>query len=83
MANKNTTRKGSGRTKGAFSFVLIPLKDIKGKFADDSTPIKVSRLWAQECGFTGLTTAAANELTQQTLGQTPTTKVGVKETELE
>ena len=76
------TRKGSGRTKGSFSFVRIPLKDIKAKFADDTTPILVSRKWAEQVGFTGLVCAPAANTYDAIQGQTPATKVTATVTDL-
>ena len=77
-----TKRPGSGRTKGSFSFVMLPLQALNDKLSDKSTPVKVSRLWAQELGFQNLNSAPAASLTQSIEGQTPTTKVGVTEVEL-
>lgn len=54
-----TTRKGSGRTKGSFSFVKIPLASLVSKFADASTECMVSRKWAEAVGFNGLTATDA------------------------
>lgn len=82
MANGRTS-KGSGRTKGAFSFVNITLADLNAKFADQTTPIKVSRIWAEGLGFKNLVTKPANELTSDTQGLEPSTKVGANVTELE
>lgn len=83
MANKTgITREGSGRTKGSFSFVLISLAQLNGKFNDTTTPIKVGRKWAQECGFANLVSGAAGELTAQVQGKTPETKVEATEVEL-
>jgi hypothetical protein len=75
-------RPGSGRTKGAFSFVRIPLSEILSKFSDVSTPITVGRVWAEACGFDIQKTVNANELYNKIQGQTPNTKVGVKTEEL-
>jgi hypothetical protein len=77
------TRKGSGRTKGSFSFVRIPLKDLTGKFADDTTPILVSRKWAEQVGFQGLTSAPASSTYDAIQGQTPATKVGATVSDLD
>ncbi len=82
MAN-NRTSKGSGRTKGAFSFVQITLAELNAKFNDQTTPIKVSRLWAQEVGFKNLVTKAAGDLTADTQGLLPSTKVGAVVTALD
>ena len=82
MANttKNGTprkiKAGSGRKTGGFSFVLIPLSDIIKKFADTTTPVKVSRVWAEQVGFTDLVSKAAEKLHGEIQGQTPETQVG-------
>lgn len=78
MTTENTTkvtRKGSGRTKGSFSFVKITLADLNAKFADQTTPVVVGRKWAESCGFTGLVANPANATLQSIQGQTPETRV--------
>lgn len=77
------TRKGSGRTKGSFSFVKVPLKDLTGKFNDATTPILVSRKWAEQVGFVGLTSAPAANVYNSIQGQTPATKVAATVTSLD
>ena len=77
------TRKGSGRTKGSFSFVKITVADLTSKFADVSTPVVVSRKWAEACGFEGLTSAPANDMLSSTQGTTPTTYVATTVTDLD
>jgi hypothetical protein len=72
---KITTRKGSGRTKGSYSFVKIPLSTINAKFADPNQPIVVGRKWAEECGFDGLVSKPANSTLDSIQGQTPATHV--------
>lgn len=78
-----TTRKGSGRTKGSFSFVTISLADLNAKFADQNTPIVVSRKWAEACSFTGLVAKPANSTLASIEGQTPQTTVALKVTDLD
>lgn len=80
--SKKIRREGSGRTKGSFSFVLLTLQQLNDKFNDKSTPVKVGRKWAEECGFANLSTARAGDLTAQTQGQTPSSTIEVKEVEL-
>jgi len=82
MANK-VTRKGSGRTKGSFSFVKITLADLNSKFADATTPCVVSRKWAESCGFTGLIANPANSTLDSIQGQTPATHVAATVTNLD
>ena len=82
MANKKISRPGSGRTAGSYSFVLIPLNQITEKFKDTTTPVKVSRKWAQECGFANLISAPAGALNSQIAGTTPTTVIEVNEVDL-
>lgn len=81
--NKITTRKGSGRTKGSFSFVRIPLKDLTAKFADLTTPILVSRKWAEQVGFQGLVANPAASTYDAIQGQTPATMVTTTVTDLD
>lgn len=71
------TRKGSGRTKGSFSFVKISLADLNAKFSDPSQPITVGRKFAEACGFAGLSSGPANAINDSIQGQTPATRVGV------
>lgn len=83
MANTKVTRKGSGRTKGSFSFVKITLADLNAKFADHTTPVVVSRKWAEACAFTGLVANPANSTLASIEGQTPATHVNVAVTDLD
>ena len=83
MPNTPTTRKGSGRTKGSFSFVKIPVADLVAKFADHTTPVVVSRKWAEACGFTGLIANPANATLHSIEGQTPATHVAATVTNLD
>ena len=50
--NKNgePRKKGSGRTKGATSFELVKLSELK-PFVGDATPIPVSRVWLKKIGY--------------------------------
>lgn len=41
---------GSGKTKGATSFVSVKLKDLT-PFIGSETPIPVSRVWLKKIGF--------------------------------
>ena len=68
-------RPGSGRTKGSFSFVRLTLGDLKKKFADDTTPITVGRVWAQNLGFNVETTTNANALYSEIAAASPAGKV--------
>lgn len=84
MANTTPVkRKGSGRTKGSYSFVKITLADLNAKFADVTTPIVVSRKWAESCGFTGLVANPANATLDSIQGQTPATHVAATVTNLD
>ena len=69
------TRKGSGRTKGSFSFVKVTLAELNAKFADPNQPVVIGRKWAEEVGFNGLTAAPANQTMDSIQGQTPKTAV--------
>lgn len=77
-----TTRKGSGRTKGSFSFVRVPLAELNGKFADASTTIIVSRKWAEQVGFNGLSATNAQANYESIQGKTPASAVAATVTEL-
>lgn len=83
MNTSSTRRKGSGRTKGSFSFVKIPLADLMAKFADHTTPIVVSRKWAEQVGFTGLVANPANATFGSIEGTTPATQVTATVTDLD
>lgn len=82
-AKPKVTRPGSGRTAGSFSFVKIPLKDLRAKFADETTMIVVGRKWAESVGFEGLTAAPAKNITESIQGQTPESKVQAKIVDLD
>ena len=69
------TRKGSGRTKGSFSFVKVTLAELQAKFADPQQPIVIGRKWAEEVGFTNLTASPANQTMDSIQGQTPKSAV--------
>ena len=69
------TRKGSGRTKGSFSFVKVTLAELQAKFADPNQPIVIGRKWAEEVGFTGLSSSPANQTMESIAGQTPKSAV--------
>jgi hypothetical protein len=71
-------RPGSGRTKGSFSFVAIPLSDLMAKFADTTTPIVVSRKFAETVGFTGLVSKPADSTLGSIEGKTPNSAVTAK-----
>ena len=77
------TRKGSGRTKGSFSFVKITLATLNAKFADGETPMVVSRKWAESCGFEGLVSNSATTTLASIQGQTPATHVAATVTNLD
>jgi hypothetical protein len=66
-------RKGSGRTKGSYSFVKVSLADLVAKFSDSNTPIVVGRIWAQSCGFNGVKSAPVASIIEQVQGATPNT----------
>jgi hypothetical protein len=76
--NKDGTprKSGSGRTKGSYSFVKIPLSEIVAKFADQSIRIPLSRTWAEQCDFKIESTTTANALFKAIQGETPDTEVG-------
>ena len=69
------TRKGSGRTKGSFSFTQVTLEQLTAKFTDPNQQITVGRKWAAAVGFTGLTSAPANHIANTIVGVTPATAV--------
>ena len=69
------TRKGSGRTKGSFSFVKVTLAQLQDKFKDPNQPIVIGRKWAEEVGFSGLSAFPANQTMESIQGQTPKSAV--------
>jgi hypothetical protein len=73
-----TRRPGSGRTVGSYSFVKLSIADLLSKFADHTTPVIVSRKWAEQLGFQGLTATTAGATTDKIEGMLPTTKVEVR-----
>ena len=78
-AKKGKQRKpGSGRTPGSYSFVLIKLKDLTGKFSDPEQPIQVGRKWAEMQGFTVATTSDAKHLFGAIQGTTEDTRIKAK-----
>lgn len=82
MANKTkVTRKGAGRTKGSYSFVSIPLKDLTAKFADVNQPIIVGRKFAQSVGLQAVS-QPATDLVTAIQGKTPETAVATTAVEL-
>lgn len=83
MTNTQVTRKGSGRTKGSFSFVKITLAELNAKFSDPKQTIMIGRKWAEQCGFTGLTANPANTTLDSIQGQTPATHVTAVVTNLD
>lgn len=76
------TRKGSGRTKGSFSFIVLTIKQLKEKFADENQTVVVGRKWAETCGFSGVVAHAANATLDSIQGQTPATRVAATVTDL-
>jgi hypothetical protein len=86
MNNTNITavnRPCSGRTKGSFSFVKVPLSALCGKFADTETPVVISRKWAEQVGFTNLVANPANATLDSIQGQTPLSKIQATVVELD
>lgn len=82
MTKHKITRKGSGRTKGSFSFVKISLSDLNAKFADKNTPVLVGRKWAEQVGFQGISSAPAVKLVEQIQGSIPEVKASITVTDL-
>lgn len=68
-------RPGSGRTKGSYSFVKVTVADLVAKFADQSTPVVLSRKWAEQVGFQGVTAKPAGATTDSIEGLTPETQI--------
>lgn len=77
------TKKGSGRTAGAVSYVSITLAELNRKFADTNTPITVRRKWAEACGFTSDSVSVSNVTGIIIPGQDTQTQVAATVTELE
>jgi hypothetical protein len=77
--SKKIRRKGSGRTKGSYSFVKLSLSDLLSKIgSDQTTPVIVSRKWAEVLGFKGLVCGPAGAINDSIEGQTPATKITAK-----
>jgi len=76
-------RPGAGRTKGSYSFVKIPLRDLVAKFADHGTHITVSRKYAEAVGFEGLVSAPATNIAASIEGETPERAVKVNVVDLD
>jgi hypothetical protein len=58
---QNKTRKvGSGRKKGSYSFLQVPLSALNETLKDSATVI-VSRKWAEQIGVTGQTFVANSQ----------------------
>lgn len=84
MGKHKTRKKGSGRTKGSFSFVKLSLNDLMNKIgADKTTPVIVSRKWAEVLGFQGLVCGPAGAINDSIEGQTPATKITAKVVDLD
>ena len=77
------SRPGSGRTKGSYSFVIVPLEQLNAKFNDPKQPITVGRKWAEMQGFTGLVANPAGDTAAKIEGSTPENKSGVTVTSLD
>ena len=77
------TSKGSGRTKGAFSFALVSIAELKSKIADENMKLPVSRKFLESLGFTDLVAKRADKLNDTIEGTTPTTKVDMTLKELD
>lgn len=75
-----TTRKGSGRTKGSFSFVSIPMTDLTAKLNPTSVVV-VSRKYAESIGFTGLKVTNAADTLESIQGTNPQTAATVTVTQ--
>ena len=76
-------RPGSGRTKGAFSFLLLWVADIKTKLADENTKFPVSRKWAEQLGFVGVEAKPAGKTMDKIEGTLETTAVQAKVRDLD
>lgn len=81
---KKIKRPGAGRTKGSFSFVSMTLEELNKAFGAMPPGFKllVSRKQLEGCGFSGLTTGTATELTDSIAGQSVETAPEVKSEEL-
>ena len=52
MKQKKTRKVGSGRKKGSYSFLQVPLSDLNATLKETAT-VLVSRKWAEQIGLTG------------------------------
>ena len=76
------TRKGSGRTKGSFSFAPITLEQLNKHFADKQVKVVCSRKFLEAAGFTGLQSGAATTLTATIEAATPSAVATVQTEDL-
>lgn len=75
------TRKGSGRTKGSYSFTGTTLGELIKRLRNDpAAKVTISRKYAESQGWTDLTSAPATTFVAAIEGVTPQTTVGVTET---
>lgn len=70
--NKNVKRTGSGRTKGATSFVEMTLQSLWDKFPNKQILIKVSRIQMQNAG---VATNIVNQPLTTPVVQTPVVQI--------
>lgn len=83
VAANKVTRKGSGRTKGSYSFVPLTMAALSVRCADPTITVLVSRKWAEAHGFTGLVARPASNSYESIQGQTPNTLVTATVTDLD
>ena len=76
---KKTRKVGSGRTKGAVSFVKIPLKTLNANLGPEATVI-VSRRYAENVGIEGQPFSATTKNIQAHACQIEMTKSEAEET---
>lgn len=77
------TSKGSGRTKGAFSYALVSIAELKTKIADENMKLPVSRKFLEGLGFSQLESRSAGNLTETIAGKTPDSAVKIQEVSME
>ena len=68
MKQKKARKVGSGRKKGSYSFLQVPLSELNATLKDTAT-VLVSRKWAEQIGFTGQVFVANAQAMERTTGK--------------
>ena len=66
------------KTYDRFTFDKVTVADLLAKFADHTTPVVISRKWAEQVGFSDVIAKPANVTVDAIDGLTPESKVQAK-----